>query len=117
MLGDSLPACRLSDVSSNPARLDKLAYTKDELLKLWEESDGETDTIRRQLNNGHVAGLWGLAADVKTGLVDVEDVKRFQKGEWAEEVVKGRKSRLPGKGMFCLSREGDRSLCRLRVWQ
>jgi len=52
---------------------------------------------RTVLNKSQVGALWTLAA-VRTGLVDREDVERFQKGGWAEEVVKRRRSRLPGKG-------------------
>ncbi|CAD6581813.1 MAG: hypothetical protein TREMPRED_003093 [Tremellales sp. Tagirdzhanova-0007] len=72
------------------ARLDRSGYTKDQLVALC---DGDS-----ALNKAHVGTLWTLVADVKTGLVDVEDVRRFQGGDWAEEVVKRRKSRVPGRG-------------------
>lgn len=52
----------------------------------------------RVCDEGHLRGFGTLAQDLKTGRVAVEDVRRFQSGDWLEPVVLRRKSRLPGKG-------------------
>lgn len=83
-----------------PAQLSHSKYTLSDLLAL-SHADPKSQprgTIHRMIDRGHVASLWSLAADVKTGLIDVEDVRRFQKGVWLEEVVKRRRSRVDGKG-------------------
>ena len=72
------------------------SYTQEELVALCERVPD--DGTSRRLNETHIGTLWMLVADNKTGKVDVEDIRRFQQGEWAEEVEKRRKSRVPGKG-------------------
>ncbi|WVQ96906.1 hypothetical protein IAU59_004014 [Kwoniella sp. CBS 9459] len=82
------------------AQVTQPTYSLSEILELF-KVDGRTrerTLFAKAVDLGHVTSFWCMTADVKTGLVDANDVRRFQTGEWTEPVVERRKSRLPGKG-------------------
>ena len=78
------------------AELTRDLYTQADILDMY---DGRGHSwFSQQCDKGHLKGFVALAQDHKTGLVSVEDVKRFQTGDWLDRIVERRRSRRPGKG-------------------
>ncbi|WVF69406.1 hypothetical protein IAT40_004183 [Kwoniella sp. CBS 6097] len=94
------------------------SYSLSEILDLF-KVDGRTrerSLFAKAVDLGHVTSFWCMTADVKTGLVDASDVRRFQSGDWTGPVVQRRKSRLPGKGDIIPFWRGGPILVGLHSW-
>ncbi|KAK8845616.1 hypothetical protein IAR55_006332 [Kwoniella newhampshirensis] len=102
----------------SPASLSQSTYSMMEVFDLYRadhaaRSRGWFDWM---VDQGHVLSFWAIAADVKTGRVDVEDVERFQKGEWCGSIVKRRQCRMPGKGDVLPFYRGGPIIVGLHSW-
>jgi len=83
----SLHRTQLSD-----AKLPKQDYTCSELLALL-KFEPRRGFIKHKIDQGHVVGFWTMAASARTHKVSIEDVERFQQGEWENAVVNRRRGR------------------------
>ncbi|WWD08228.1 hypothetical protein V865_006339 [Kwoniella europaea PYCC6329] len=96
-----VPQLRRSAIRSQleNVTVDQPSYSLSQVLSLYhtDQQARNQGLIARAIDLGHVVSFWCMAADQKTGLVEAEDVKRFQTGEWTKAVDARRKSRLPGK--------------------
>ncbi|WVW79038.1 hypothetical protein I302_101001 [Kwoniella bestiolae CBS 10118] len=81
-------------------KIDQPSYSLSGVISLYsnDQSHRSQGLTARAIDFGHVVSFWCMAADQKTGLVEAEDVKRFQTGDWTRPVEQRRRSRLPGKG-------------------
>jgi hypothetical protein len=74
------------------AKLSQSEYTCSELLALL-DSEPRKGFVKHKIDQGHIVGFWSMAANTRTHTVSIEDVERFQQGEWEEAVVKRRRGR------------------------
>ncbi|KAF2122983.1 hypothetical protein BDV96DRAFT_13035 [Lophiotrema nucula] len=65
---------------------EKHAYSRSEIVSLARKKNGWTSAA-------DTFGVWSLAADVKTGLINGGDLKAFQEGALLEKIEKRRKDR------------------------
>lgn len=74
------------------AKLSQRDYSCNELLSLLKDEPGK-GFIKHKIDQGHIVGLYAMAANSRTNRVSREDIERFQHGEWEEAVMKRRRGR------------------------
>nr|XP_031858124.1 uncharacterized protein CI109_006465 [Kwoniella shandongensis]KAA5525196.1 hypothetical protein CI109_006465 [Kwoniella shandongensis] len=97
------------------ARLIQSSYSMTDIFSLY-QSEVPRGWFDWAVDQGHILSFWAMAADVKTGRVDVDDVKRFQNGNWTDSIVKRRQSRMPGKGDVLPFYRGGPIIVGLHSW-
>jgi hypothetical protein len=74
------------------AKLEKDEYTCSDLLKILPRDAGK-GFLKHTIDQGHIVSFWAMAANTKTHTVGRDDVERFQRGDWAENVARRRRGR------------------------
>lgn len=74
------------------ARLENQEYTCSDLLGILPR-DPSKGFLKHKIDQGHIVGFWAMAASTKTHTVGRDDVKRFQRGDWGEEIAERRRGR------------------------
>jgi hypothetical protein len=91
---DKIPtSSQRTQLSSATLPKGKNDFTCSELLALLRDSKEGSGGLKGLIDQGHVVGLWTMAASARTHTVSKDDVERFQQGEWEDAVVKRRRGR------------------------
>lgn len=71
-------------------------YSASDLIESYDAADrqgAQPTGLDKILDKAHLYGFWAMAADTKTNMLSRGDLKRFQHGDWQEDVVSRRRGR------------------------